>query len=135
MNDIDRALIDDFLGHLARLVITTFRQRSHYTGAKGVLYVLGCRGIFSSVTTGQCDFAAKPVSEQWQHKGETPLPKRQRQTFTSALRQAIAPIWHDDTVVTSELLAYTLLTVALHTGRNSTRLLEMEHDCLRAYQR
>lgn len=43
------------------------------------------------------------------------------------------PIWLDDTPVTGELLAYAMLTVALHTGRNTTPLLEMERNCLRAH--
>ena len=43
------------------------------------------------------------------------------------------PIWRDDAKVTGGLLACALLIVALHTGRNTTPLLEMERDCLRAH--
>ncbi len=43
------------------------------------------------------------------------------------------PIWRDDVLLTSELLSYALLIVALHTGRNTTPLLEMSRDCLRAH--
>jgi len=38
LNDIDRALIDDFLGYLAGLGITTLSQSTHYTGMKCVLH-------------------------------------------------------------------------------------------------
>ena len=43
------------------------------------------------------------------------------------------PIWRDDVPLTGELLTYALLIVALHTGRNTTPLLEMGRDCLRAH--
>lgn len=134
LDDINRAVIDGFLGHLAALGITTHSQRGHYTSAKSVLHALGQRGLISLVTTGDdATFPRNPFPNSCKHKGETPLPKRQRQAFTSALRQAVMPIWQDDTPVTGELLAYALLTVALHTGRNSTPLLEMERNCLRAH--
>ncbi|HHN0155120.1 TPA: hypothetical protein ACRMUJ_004494 [Pseudomonas aeruginosa] len=135
LDDIDRAVIDGFLGHLAGLGITTLSQRSHYTSTKSVLHALGQRGLISLVTTGDdATFPPNPFpNSSGKSKGETPLPKRQRQAFTTALRQAVMPIWHDDAPVTGELLAYALLTVALHTGRNSTPLLEMERDCLRAH--
>lgn len=132
--DIDRAVIDGFLGHLAGLGITTPSQRSHYTSTKSILHALGLRGLISLVTTGDnATFPRNPFPNSGRHKGETPLPKRQRQSFTTALKQAVMPLWSDDTPVTGELLAYALLTVALHTGRNSTPLLEMERDCLRAH--
>ena len=134
LNDIDRALIDDFLGYLAGLGITTLSQRGHYSGAKTVLHALGRRGIISLITAGDnATFPRNPFPNLGKNKGETPLSKRQRQAFTSALRQAIMPIWNDAASVTGELLAYAVLTVALYTGRNSTPLLEMEHDCLRAH--
>lgn len=132
--DINRAVIDGFLGHLAGLGITTPSQRGHYTSAKSVLHALGQRGLISLVITGDdTTFPRNPFPNSGKHKGETPLPKRQRQAFTTALRKAVMPIWHDITPVTGELLAYALLTVALHTGRNSTPLLEMERNCLRAH--
>ncbi|MCF9002373.1 hypothetical protein [Pseudomonas syringae] len=134
LNDIDRTLIDDFLGHLAGLGITTSSQRGHYTGMKCVLHALGRRGIFSLVTTGDdATFPRNPFPSSGKSKGETPLPKSQRQAFSAALKQAIAPIWQEGAELTGELLAYALLTIALHTGRNTTPLLEMGHDCLRAH--
>lgn len=134
LDDINRAVIDGFLGHLAGLGITTLSQRGHYTSAKSVLHALGQRGLISLVTTGDdATFPRNPFPNSGKHKGETPLPKRQRQAFTTALRQAVMPIWLDDTPVTGELLAYAMLTVALHTGRNTTPLLEMERNCLRAH--
>lgn len=66
-------------------------------------------------------------------KGETALSKRERQEFSAALRLAIKPIWIDGTSVTSELLSYALLAIALHTGRNTTPLLEMDRECLRPH--
>lgn len=132
--DIDRATIDGFLGHLAGLGITVHSQRGHFGSAKSILYGLASRGLISLVATGDdATFPRNPFPNCSSGKGETPLPKRQRQLFASALRKAVAPIWDDHTQVTGELLAYVLLTVALHTGRNTTPLLEMRRDCLRAH--
>lgn len=134
LGDINRSLVDDFLGHLAGLGIATLSQRSHYTSAKSVLNALGSRGIISLITSGDdATFPRNPFPSSGRSKGETSLPKRQRQALASALKQAVAPIWKDDAVLSGELLAYVLLTIALHTGRNSTPLLEMGRDCLRAH--
>lgn len=43
------------------------------------------------------------------------------------------PLLISDAEPTSTILAYALLIVALHTGRNTTPLLEMPIDCLRAH--
>ena len=43
------------------------------------------------------------------------------------------PLFTDDAEPTGPLLAYALLVVALHTGRNTTPLLEMPTDCLRPH--
>ncbi|QOZ83758.1 MULTISPECIES: hypothetical protein [Chromobacterium] len=129
--DIDRALIDDFLGYLSDLGISPHSQRGHYSNAKSILNALGRRGLFPLVTAGDdATFPRNPFPNIGPHQGETPLPKRQRQALAMALRQAVMPIFHDDVQVTGELLAYALLTVALHTGRNATPLLEMGADCL-----
>ncbi|WP_227106821.1 hypothetical protein [Chromobacterium rhizoryzae] len=129
--DIDRALIDDFLGYLSDLGISPHSQRGHYSNAKSILNALGRRGLFPLVTAGDdATFPRNPFPNIGPHQGETPLPTRQRQALAMALRQAVMPIFHDDVQVTGELLAYALLTVALHTGRNATPLLEMGADCL-----
>lgn len=134
LDNIDRAVIDGFLGHLSGLGITTLSQRGHYTSTKSVLHALGRRGLISLVVTGDdATFPRNPFPNCGKNKGEAPLPTRQRQALTTALRQAVVPIWHDDVPVTGELLAYALLTVALHTGRNTTPLLEMERNCLRTH--
>lgn len=134
LDDIDRTLIDDFLGYLSNLGITPHSQRGHFSSAKSILYALGRRGLFPLVTAGDdATFPRNPFPNIGNHKGEMPLPKRQRQALAMALRQAVMPIFHDDVQVTGELLAYALLTIALHTGRNATPLLEMGADCLRPH--
>lgn len=134
LDDINRALIDDFLGYLAGLGITLRSQRGHYSNAKSILNALGRRGLISLVMAGDdATFPRNPFPNSGKVQGETPLPKRQRQALSMALRQAVVPILDDDVQVTGELLAYVLLTIALHTGRNSTPLLEMGRDCLRPH--
>ncbi|MCF5715582.1 hypothetical protein I9H06_05565 [Pseudomonas tremae] len=133
--DLDRNLIDHYLGHLADLGVTPVTQKTLYTHTKPVLLQLGRRGLFPLVSSG--DMATFPTNpfpnSNRKAKGETPLSKRERQIFMVALRQAIKPIWVETPTVTCELMALALLVVALHTGRNSTPLLEMGRDCLRTH--
>lgn len=133
--DVNRDLIDGYLGHLAGLGVAITAQKSLYTQTKPVLLAVGRRGLIHLVTSGDATtFPRNPFpNSNRKYKGETALSKRERQAFTVALRQAIKPIWADDAPVTGELLACALLVVALHTGRNATPLLEMGRDCLRPH--
>ncbi|MCP1520153.1 hypothetical protein J2Y74_004463 [Pseudomonas migulae] len=135
LNDVSRSLIDSYLGHLAGQALSTPGQKTYYARAKSVLHALGTRGIFPLVTSGDdATFPRNPFpNSNRKSKGETPLSKRERQEFAAALRQAIKPIFINDAPPTSELLAYSLLVVALHTGRNATPLLEMGRNCLRPH--
>ncbi len=133
--DINRELIDGYLGYLAGLGVAISSQKAIYDHTKAVLMALGQRGQITLVIAG--DAATFPINpfpnSQQKRKGDTPLPKTQRQAFTVALKQAVMPIWKDNIPLTNELLSYALLTVALHTGRNTTPLLEMGKDCLYAH--
>ncbi|WP_236066539.1 hypothetical protein, partial [Pseudomonas alliivorans] len=135
LNDLDRGLIDGFLAHLREKGTATNAQKNYYSKAKAVLVALGKRGIFPLIISGDAaTFPRNPFpNSNRKVKGETALSKRERQEFAAALRQAIKPIWSDDTMVTSELLVYALLVVALHTGRNTIPLLEMGRNCLRPH--
>ncbi|KJZ64641.1 hypothetical protein [Pseudomonas fluorescens] len=133
--DVNRDLIDGYLGHLAGLGVVTITQKTSYTQTKSVLVALGRRGLIPVVTSGDAaTFPRNPFpNSNSKAKGETALSKPERQAFTLALRHAIKPIWANNTPVTGELLTYALLVVALHTGRNTTPLLEMSRDCLRPH--
>lgn len=135
LNDVNRSLIDGYLGHISGLVAATTSKKDYYSKTKPVLVALGRRGIFPLVTSGDdATFPRNPFpNSNRKFKGETPLSKRERQEFATALRQAIKPIFINDTPPTSDLLAYSLLVVALHTGRNATPLLEMGRNCLRPH--
>lgn len=135
LTDVNRDLIDGYLAHLAGMGIETTGQKSIYTHTKPVLLALGRRKLFNLITKGDAaTFPSNPFPNiSSKRKGETALNKREREAFTLALRQALKPLWAEDVVVTSELLSYVLLTVALYTGRNTTPLLEMSRDCLRAH--
>lgn len=135
LTDIDRALIDGYLGHLAEMGTGTTSGQAYYIATKPVLQALGQRGLFALIDAGDAaTFPRNPFpNSNRKVKGERPLPKPQRQAFANAVKQALMPIWREDVSLTSELLAYALLTVALHTGRNTTPLLELRRDCLRAH--
>lgn len=133
--DVSRELIDCFLAHLACLDVATITQKTIYSQTKPVLLALGRRGLISLTTSGDAaTFPRNPFPNiSRKSKGEKALSKQERQALTIALRQAIKPIWDENPPVTSELLVLALLIVALHTGRNSTPLLEMGRDCLRPH--
>ncbi|BAW27002.1 hypothetical protein [Pseudomonas putida] len=135
LNDVNRNLMDRFLVHLAGQALLASAQKNYYTPTKSVLQALGRRGIFPLVVSGDnATFPRNPFpNSNRKVKGETALSKRERQEFAVALRQAIKPILINDTPPTSDLLAYALLVVALHTGRNATPLLEMGRNCLRPH--
>lgn len=135
LTDVNRDLIDSYLGQLAGLGVTTISQKTVYTQTKSVLLALGRRGLIPLVASGDAaTFPGNPFpNSNRKAKGETALSKRERQAFTVALRQEIKPIWGDDVPVTGELLGLALLVVALHTGRNTTPLLEMGRECLRPH--
>ena len=135
LNDVSRNLIDGYLRHLSELGTATTTQKNYYSKTKAVLLALGQRGLFPLIALGDAGtFPRNPFpNNQRKIKGETALSRRERQEFASALRQAIKPIWIDGSPITSSLLAYALLIVALHTGRNATPLLEMGRNCLRPH--
>ncbi|MFJ2683980.1 hypothetical protein ACIOYV_09575 [Pseudomonas sp. NPDC087342] len=135
LTDVTRDLIDGYLGHLAALGVETTTQNICYSKTKSVLLALGRRGLIHLVTSGDAATFPNNPFPNINRKGnrETALSKRERQALTAALRQAIKPIWDDDAPVTGELLSIILLVVALHTGRNTTPLLEMGRDCLRPH--
>lgn len=133
--DVNRDLIDGYLSHLARSGVATTTQKSRYTQTKSVLLALGRRGLIPLIAFGDAaTFPRNPFpNSNRKYKGETALSKRERQAFTVALRQSIKPILANDAPLTGELLAFALLVVALHTGRNTTPLLEMDRECLRPH--
>lgn len=130
--DINRDLIDAFIGHNKAGGLSTTYQQCRYNYTKSVLVALGRRGIITLIGSGDAaTFPSNPFPNSNRKKrGETPLAQHQRQAFAAAVKQAVMPIWDEDAPLTSELIGYALLIVALHTGRNSTPLLEMSRECL-----
>ncbi|HEF4761187.1 TPA: hypothetical protein SAN82_003639 [Pseudomonas putida] len=135
LSDIHRELIDGFLGYLTAQNIATVSQRALYTEVKSVLTALGRRGLIVLVTSGDdATFPSNPFpNSNRKCKGETSLPRGQRQALSNALKQDIQPIWREDAQLTCDLLVSVMLVVALHTGRNTTPLLELGRNCLRPH--
>ncbi|MFJ4544633.1 hypothetical protein ACIP1X_13600 [Pseudomonas sp. NPDC088885] len=135
LNDVNRILIDGFLGHLSGRGTSTTTQKNYYSKTKAVLLALARRGLLPLIASGDAaTFPRNPFpNSNRKMKGEIALSKRERQEFAAALRHSIKPIWIDGTPITSDLLVYALLVIALHTGRNLTPLLEMGRNCLRPH--
>lgn len=135
LDDINRELIDGFLTHLSTQDYTANSQRITFSFLKTLLLPPGRRGIYKLVTQGaEKTFRDNPFPEsQKQTKSAQPLSKKEKQSVIIALRSEINPIWNEGYTLTSELLTYCLFIVALHTGRNTTPLLEMTPNCLRPH--
>lgn len=133
--DVNRELIDGYLLHLAGTGVSSESQRCRYKNAKSILVALGRRGILQIVERGDdATFPRNPFpNSNRKSKGEKPMPTAQRKAFAQAVKSALMPLLHEVKEPTSELLAYALLVIALHTGRNTTPLLEMKVDCLRPH--
>lgn len=137
MADIDRDAVESYLGFLRSSGTKTTAPITRYRTTKPVLLALGRRGLISLVESGdKATFPRNPFPNGARKaKGEAALPRAQRQGFSQAVKTAVMPLLEENAEGTGELLAYALLIVALHTGRNTTPLLEMVPDCLRSHPR
>jgi hypothetical protein len=137
--DLDRTLIDGFLGFLRDKGVGTAAQRVIYSGTKSILSVLDRRGIIALASTGDnATFPANPFPNSVQlskARGERPLARKERQAFTAAVKTAVMPLFNAEVELTGDLIAWALLVVALHTGRNTTPLIELSRDCVRPHPR
>lgn len=134
--DVNRETIDGYLMSLRDSGVATITQKNQYTNTKSVLSAMRRRGFIDNVASGDdATFPRNPFPGVHRHRdrGERPLAKAQRQAFSAAVKAAVLPLFDDATPPTSELLAYALLIIALHTGRNTWPLLEMTRDCLHAH--
>ncbi len=130
--DINNEMVRGFLNYLPSYGITTTSQKLIYSHLKSLLLPLGRRGVFTLVAHGiSKTFPSNPFPNSNKlGKGALPLAKFEKKQTIKALRAAILPIWDDEQPLTSHLLAYCLLIVAFHTGRNTTPLREMTSECL-----
>jgi hypothetical protein len=128
-------VIDGYLGFLKESSAGRVSQSNRYKNTKAVLKALCQRGLIQEILVG--DYATFPFNPfpgaTTSSRGERPLSKEQRKAFAQAVKTAVMPIFSDDVEHTSELLAFALLVIALHTGRNTWPLLEMTSDCLRPH--
>lgn len=136
LSDVGRGMIDGYLRFLRDKSLAAAPQRVCYYYAKAVLLALGRRSLITVVTTGDDITFPKnafPNSHRTT-KGAKPLSTPERKAVAVALRQAIQPLFGADAGAPDlYLLSVALFVVALHTGRNSTPLLEMPTDCFRAH--
>jgi hypothetical protein len=136
LGDITRDTIDGYLGFLRDKGFATGTQRTNYYLTKAVLSALGRRGLFTMVNTGHhATFPRNAFPNAHRAAiGEAPLSVIERKSFAMAVRSAVQPLFAQNTEPpTKKLLVNALLVIALHTGRNTTPLLEMSIDCLRPH--
>ncbi|MEE4811768.1 phage integrase SAM-like domain-containing protein [Pseudomonas alliivorans] len=130
--DINRNMVDGYLNYLKEKGLSKVGQRTKYNAIKSVLVALGRRGIIEYIQAGdESLFPRVPFTNINRTESVIPpLTESEKNRFASAVRRAVAPIWNDDVIINTHLLACALIVVALHTGRNTTPLLEMTRDCL-----
>jgi len=133
--DITRATVDGYLLFLRDKGNSPASRRTIYSYTKSILQALGRRGFIALIPSGdETTFPKNPFPNvSREPRGEQPLTTAQRKAFTVAVKTAVQPLFTDDSEPSGPLLAYALLVVALHTGRNTTPLLEMPTDCLRPH--
>ncbi|MCA8323785.1 hypothetical protein [Burkholderia cepacia] len=135
LSDVNRSLIDGYIASLddgRRSIVT---QRSRYTSVKAVLRAISARGLIVEVPAGEdATFPLNPFPGTHKYaKGETPLSKSERSAFARAIKAEALRLFDNAPELTAELFSYVVLTIALHTGRNTWPLLEMDRNCLRAH--
>ncbi|SOE58312.1 hypothetical protein SAMN05446935_1340 [Burkholderia sp. YR290] len=133
--DVNRELIDGYLGYLDGRAWELVSKKSKYDSTKAVLRALCDRGLINEIFGGDAaTFPPNPFPGAHRHRrGHKPLTAVERSAFSVAIKKAVMPLFAPDVEPTSELLAYALLVIALHTGRNTTPLIEMGADCLRPH--
>lgn len=133
--DIKRDTVDGYLVFLRDKGVAAGSQRTMYSFTKSVLHALGRRGLITLIERGNgATFPRNPFPNlRREGIGERSLSFTERKAFTVAVKTAVRPLLTDDAEPSGTLLGYALLVVALHTGRNTTPLLEMPTDCLRAH--
>lgn len=137
LRDINRDMVDGYLAFLRDKGFSIATQQVSFSYTKAVLVALGRRGVFELIIDGDdMTFPRNPFSGSHRHvKGESPLTQAERNAFTSAVKRAAMPLLASDAEPNGTVLAYALLIVALHTGRNATPLLEMRTGCLQPHPR
>lgn len=135
LKSIDRSLIDGYIQFLGEADTETSTQKNQYSATKSVLKALCRRGVIREVVAGdEATFPKNPYPGAHRNiKGETPMPLRERKLFSTAVKKEAVHLFSEGVTLTSELLSYALLIIALHTGRNTWPLLEMTPDCLRSH--
>ena len=133
--DINREIMDGYLAFLRSDGTSLVTSKARYGCTKTLLKALCSRGLVLEVRDGDnSTFPDNPFPGVWrQSKGAKPLSRAQRKAFTLAVRNAVAPLFSEGVELTGYLVGCALLVVALHTGRNTTPLLEMPPDCLRPH--
>jgi hypothetical protein len=134
--DVNRSLMDSYLRFLADTDRAITSQRVAYYYTKAVLSALGRRGLISVVHVGvDATFPKNAFSNSHRvNAGEQPLSPAEMKAFTVAIKRAVRPLFDAQAAAPQrELLSHALLVIALHTGRNTTPLIEMPVDCLRPH--
>ena len=135
LRNVDRVLIDEYILYLGDSKPVLQTQQGCFSSTKAVLKGLVRRKlVLGQQANSDRLFPRNPFPGALRTvKGERPLTKRERQDFANAVKRAVLPLFDRNTPVTSELLSYALLVVALHTGRNTGPLIELTSDCLKTH--
>jgi hypothetical protein len=135
LEDITRNTLDGYISMLDAEKVSKITKKNKYTATKSVLRELCNRRLINEIYGGDsATFPRNPFSGAARlAKGEKPLSKSQRRDVLVALRDAITPLFSENTEPTSYCLSCAILMIALYTGRNTTPILEMSPDCLHSH--
>lgn len=136
LSDVGRPMIDSYLRFLGDTGLRFQSQRVAYYYTKAVLAALGRRSLITLVDAGDnATFPKNAFSDSHRiDTGEKALSPAEKKAFTLAIKSAVQPLFAPDCAAPRRrLLSHALFVIALHTGRNTTPLIEMPIDCLRPH--
>lgn len=130
LTDIDKSLMDGFIGYLENSSIKYSTKKDYYSSIKQVLL-----GLMKKKKIAENIFHKNPYPNSNRTlNGETALSSQERSQLVYALKEELKILFDEhDKVLSSYDASICLLAIALRTGRNTTPLLELSVDCLQEH--
>lgn len=133
IDDISKEVIDNYIVHLRSAGLGFTSQKAIYSKIKSLLKHMHSRGFFSEISKVELDgiFSKNPYpNSNKRTKGQQPFTKGEKRQLIVALKQDMRTIYAKNEPLNSYELTICLLSIAMHTGINTTPLLNMTTNAL-----
>ena len=133
-SDINKNIIDQYIGYLADGEISYGSQKTRYTVAKSLLTLCVKAGLLPHITQVRDLFPVNPYpNSNKAAKGQRPFSKSEFKRVVKAVRNEHKTITEHDQPLTAYELGVCVLALAIRTGINPTPAVEMPIDCLQPH--